>query len=476
MTTVLDPAVGGALAAPDRTAPHRVFAVLWCLAGLVHQFSFPGWRWDHWLGWLSTALAAASLARPASMRLFLAYVAVDLAALARASPRLPNHILVTALVDAAILASFAGAAARGLRGQDLVRRAGSDCAAAARLVTLVLYGYAVFHKLNTSHLDPAVSCSAMMYRDLAAALPFLPDGGGASVAAIGLVIAAEAAIPALLVVRRTAVVGVVAGMAFHLLLGAHPARGVYSFSATMIALLWLFVPEERALRFRAPRGWRPTVAALGFLVAAGYVAVQIARTRGAYDVRVHERNLGAGQALWAVLALATLATLAVELRRTRGAPPAARGALVPAARWLLAIPILAFANGLCPYLGLKTESSFAMFSNLATERGRTNHLLVPASVQVTPWLRDTVEVVWCSRPDVQRLAADGYAFPFMYLRLLRTRQPEGLVVTFVRDGRQITFDAARPETHAVLPMTSSLVSKLCQFRPVDTSPRVRCRH
>ena len=34
-----------------------------------------------------------------------------------------------------------------------------------------------------------------------------------------------------------------------------------------------------------------------------------------------------------------------------------------------------------------------MFSNLQTENGRTNHLIVPAGIQITNWQYDLVEII-----------------------------------------------------------------------------------
>jgi hypothetical protein len=44
--------------------------------------------------------------------------------------------------------------------------------------------------------------------------------------------------------------------------------------------------------------------------------------------------------------------------------------------WL--IPLLALVNGATSYLGLKTVANYSMFSNLRTEGGQTNHVLIPA--------------------------------------------------------------------------------------------------
>jgi len=80
---------------------------------------------------------------------------------------------------------------------------------------------------------------------------------------------------------------------------------------------------------------------------------------------------------------------------TRRTVPVARGHVV-----LHAIPLLYLLyllNGASPYLGLKTEASLSMFSNLATEGGRTNHLLDrDASGRIAQpfgYQRDILEVV-----------------------------------------------------------------------------------
>ena len=58
---------------------------------------------------------------------------------------------------------------------------------------------------------------------------------------------------------------------------------------------------------------------------------------------------------------------------------------------VLLVPLLTGLNGCSPYLGLKTETAFAMYSNLRTEGGQSNHLLVPAGVQLFGFQQDLVE-------------------------------------------------------------------------------------
>ena len=64
-------------------------------------------------------------------------------------------------------------------------------------------------------------------------------------------------------------------------------------------------------------------------------------------------------------------------------------------------------NGLSPYLGLKTESTFTMFSNLRTEGGYWNHLVVPASVRVFGYQDQLMRITGSNDPTLQERTRDG---------------------------------------------------------------------
>jgi len=54
--------------------------------------------------------------------------------------------------------------------------------------------------------------------------------------------------------------------------------------------------------------------------------------------------------------------------------------------------LLLVVNSLRPYLGLKQESSFAMFSNLQTEGADWNHAFIPEAVRVFGYQEQLVRV------------------------------------------------------------------------------------
>ncbi|MGI8624212.1 MAG: hypothetical protein ACR2NB_12190, partial [Solirubrobacteraceae bacterium] len=72
-----------------------------------------------------------------------------------------------------------------------------------------------------------------------------------------------------------------------------------------------------------------------------------------------------------------------------------------------AVGLLALVlNAASPYLGLKTEATFAMFSNLQTEPGHWNHLLLPERLRIFDAQDDLVRIVRSSDPRLERRVHD----------------------------------------------------------------------
>ena len=66
-----------------------------------------------------------------------------------------------------------------------------------------------------------------------------------------------------------------------------------------------------------------------------------------------------------------------------------------------AIVVCFLVTGLAPYLGLKTHSTYTMFSNLYVEGGATNHFLFRPWMAPFPFLRDVVTVTDTNLPSVR---------------------------------------------------------------------------
>jgi hypothetical protein len=157
---------------------------------------------------------------------------------------------------------------------------------------------------------------------------------------------------------------------------------------------------------------------------------------------------------------------------------------VPAAftlrpRWapLGVIPLVVALNGLSPYVGLKTETSWAMYSNLRTEV-HPNHFLVPVSAKVFGYQDDLVEILDTSLPALAEYVGGDVRLTFFEFRRMCSAATGDFDVSYRRHGEDRTLEivAGVASDPAVCRAHPWLLGKLLRFRPVDTGAQARCRH
>ena len=475
------------IARPDRLA---VFAWLWAVWAIAEQA-----QWDDWVQGVPNLAFSCSalwlLVRPCSLAALGATALSQLVLTFGSLPWVSNHTLFASVVSLAILLALASGRAPTADRERLF----DDLAAPIRVSVIALYGWALFHKLNTDWFDPAGSCGAAFYR-AGARLFGLPDTPAAVVAlGVAAPLGVELAIPVLLIFRRTRNLGVLVLMLFHLSLAA-PPTSFYRFSAAMFAVGFLFWPAD-AVDGLTPRWDRLfSQRARTLLLRATRVALAVSmavlawRTDWTWGARplplyrpLHTSDLSPVAALvgvgWAALAVAMIGLFVFLLRGRRGRAPAEAAPIFAIRLPLLWIPVLLVVlNGAAPYLGIKTETSFAMFSNLRTEGERTNHLLIERTARLTDHAQDLVRIIDTTDPELALLAQHRYRIPFFELRdRLRREAAEGraIRVTFER-GDRIETVQERDDLDRHVPAVHPLVRKLLYYRAVPPEGVVDCGH
>lgn len=457
-----------------------MFAFTWATAGLFHQLSFTDWRWYSIKGIILSFAVLLVLSKPSSWQRFAIFLIIDWLSVALASPIHPNHIVFSWIVNGTVLAALLMVAVKN-KGMSDPGFASTWYAAFApwvRIELCMLYFFTVFHKLNVAYFDLDWSCAVRMHVEINDRIPLLPAADWAKYASVYGTLIIETAIPLLLIFRRTRVTGVILGMLFHGLLALHPHQGLFSFSATMTALFTVFLPLSIVEALKPSdqflKVWRWVLGALGVLLV-----IWIFRTLLPPGLHLEDtlaQHWRAGFIGYYIYLTAGLTLFARSLRNKQHKIQTSEGSwrTHPA---LLVFIVLLFVNGVGPYIGLRTQTSFSMFSNLHTENGMCNHLIVPAGIQVTNWQYDVVEIIDSNDTGLITTRNNGLLEVYLDLRRIRTIAGSDFRVTFRRNGKIETFDMTKPQTYDVLPALGALAKRYFYFRPVERDPtKVRCKH
>ncbi|MEI7992638.1 MAG: hypothetical protein WCH93_09435, partial [Actinomycetota bacterium] len=362
------------------TARWRWFATLWGFSILFHllnagptyrMFAHP--RAASWWGLAIGVLAVALIARPDSL-VALAGLGVAVPVLAWfEAPVMGNHWLVVTLISVAFLLTLVIGVVRSRSMRGNLVDVETALMPVARAVFFVFYTCTTLSKINRAFLNPVVSCATFFTDETARSLGWKSLDTAASPfwgRAIAIaVIVIELSVVALLIVRRTRVLGVFVAVLFHGVIGLDGAHSFADFSALVYALLLLFLPADffvavidRFAKFAQVVGRIVRLICVAVLVLV-LVLQGLTLSNTWAHAMVDVRNV-----IWRLFSLGAALVMGWYLLRRSGigVDPSERASVLPTARWVLVIPVIALLNGVTPYVGVKTAYSWNMYSNLVT--------------------------------------------------------------------------------------------------------------
>ncbi len=436
--------------------PWRWFTRTFGIAVVAHLAGNPPtWR-DPDGPWLTPAivvaavlglLAVALVARPSRL-LLASTAALVLASVWTEAPFLSNHWLLVGFVAVAVLLSL---------GQ---RDPWAWLSVTGRCILLGFYCFAAFAKLNAGFFEPGTSCGVFYANQSLGSfgLPALPTGSPLAWLLVLGPVLTELSVPLLLAFGRTRQIGVLVALAFHTVISADLDQHFYDFTAALVVLLCLFLPESTLAGFEASAARRTKAFTAGvaicLVLVLSAVLPQVVLTRAILEsVPFVAWFAFAG---WLIVSVARggLGPSHLPMR-----PPGT-------AAWVL-VAVVA-ANGLTPYLELKTAYGWNMYANLVTVGGESNHFVVRDTWPLTDVHDHLLTVVETDDPGLRTYADKGYLVPERNLLDYLARHRGVSVVVSDDDGRR-TLDGSDGVR------LSLLVSKFQLFRAVDTHDPPRCQ-
>jgi hypothetical protein len=431
------------------------------------------------LSWGAIAVAMTLIVRPRWTKLLYVLAGLMIARYAMLLPVASNNKTIALFMNSAMLLFAAQAAWIGLRDTAFRDLTYERMRIVARALLAVMYFYGIFHKINTDFFDPRVSCAVALYKPLANVFGLAGNPIGHQIAIWSTFIVETITIVSLYW-KRYFTVGLLFGLMFHFVIPISTYSWYMDFSSLVLALYILSIPREVSGEFfeRCARIFRASKARFGAIGIAvpfavvGTIIVLIVATaalRAHTATQLFQLYSSVWVLFWAIyggIAMVLLASVALDHLPWRGHV----GARPPL--WVYTLPAFLFLSCLSPYIGLKTESSIAMFSNLHTEGGVTNHLLFEKPPYLFDYQKDVVEIIATSSPTLMPVAAKRDALVWFDLQQ-HLRWNPGYWVTYERNGKiyekvtAATLDAPQPNL---------LERKFLLFKTVDFDRPKVCTH
>jgi len=453
------------------TERFNVVSVTWALSSLVTSASFP----EPIFAPLIVLASLLLLIWPSSVQLMLVLTTLVFSRIFYYLPGGPNHYIFEMLCCLSfVTAGIYLLSKRSLTREGLLETAGPT----VRMVTLIVYFYAVIDKINWDYLS-SHGCGWYLISpffggpDIANHLPILWKLGVYGSLAMEGFIFLGLAIP------RWRATTLIVGAAFHTMLALVPHAGIASFSGLVLSVYTLFLPNSIDWqKWSIPHlsfDWRKrALIVLGgvltwsaiSLVLAKVVAHATLKSLAAQNIAQSEgyaRSILLTVFLFAPMGFWMIWNL-IRTLPTRSEPAIRLPMMRPA--FMSFILVFAILNGLCPFLGLKTHTSFSMFSNLATEKGLWNHVFIPKSVQVFHYQDEWITVT--KAPKSFNFATNIPDMVPVEFKKRFARIKDGDVVEFTRNGRPGRLVKGQPagqDADLTEPL-NVFEAKFLRFRPL----------
>jgi hypothetical protein len=459
----------------------RIFCCLWAIATLFHMAHSN--LFTAQFHYVLLTLAAVYVIFKPTLPGFLLLIVLQLVDVLETMPVTSNHWIFTGFVNITILYALIYTIIKKRSFQVREHELFETFSPVVRIELIILYFYAVFHKMNAGFFAPASSCATDLLKaqHIDAIIPLSPEMYAAN-AYFTLIV--ESIIPIFFCFKRTRNLGVVIGLVFHCILSYSSHNAFYDFSSMAFAAYFLFIApgfsnmllglrRKISNQFMNISTQKYSFKKLVFLMSLCIITmVVIFAITKKLDVRSYYLYIfWTGYSL-VYICLFVWFMLSKSIEAENKTAPFSFS--IPHLSFAI-LPVVVFLNGLSPYLGLKTENSYAMFSNLRTEGNISNHYIMPTSFQIFDFQKDMVEIVSSSDPRLQLLANENKLMVFFsFKNYVAQVRPER--IEYIRNGQNHTFLLSSTDSGEPLLKSNPILKKLLNFRTISKTEPQPCSH
>ena len=451
----------------------KIFTFLWSAATISHQIYY-GVVFHSFLDLLLTLLAIITLFKPNYYRLFLSLLFIQTFTIFIYLPRAFNHWFLAFFIAAAIILNYLNLVLSKMTLDVDKKNLYTNFAPALRIILIIVYFMAFFHKLNSDYFSPDVSCGVFMYLKLVDIYGFLPLNEPVMYFFIYLSLLIEVSIPILLIFERTRILGILTGLLTHLVFGI---LGYLNFSIIMFALLSLYLPidfftyknfsslEPKKLVARNFKLFK-TVAYIFTLI---FICLYI-YNKSFYIFNNKQILINIWRVVFSLFSLILILFFILKLRIGNYKWPNKFFKI----NFLNAIIIFVFLlNCLSPYLGFKTQNVLSMYSNLRTENNRSNHFISDI-IMIGSYQKDIVEIKDSNIKKLKKIKTIPYVQLENYMFEALRKNKKDVFVEYIKDGVLINYEVESENFIKNQFIPKLFKWKFFDFKPVTVSDKQSC--
>ena len=329
-----------------------------------------------------------------------------------------------------------------------------------------MYFFGVYHKLNTDFFNPTVSCAVELSKPIASIIG-QEDNMTLNWIPIYLTFFVETIAMVGLIFQRYRKLGLAVSIPFHIVIGFTGYAFYMDFSTIVLAMYSLNINNYSLERIKAfyERRFKPywikkTISLIPLGFAIGLFIYVTILCQGVCSYR-------------SFMPIFAFYSIPISLILVFSKNVKKEGWKKSKSGLLFLIPIAFFLNGLSPYLGLKTESSISMYSNLYVEGRTTNHFFHGVFPGFWNYSDEVITVIESN--DNRLREGEAFVRYDFDRRLLNLQNVKVTVQSNLKKTPQ-QISAIEGNWKNTYADSSWIMKKFLLFKPVDYSRPKVCSH
>ena len=384
-------------------------------------------------------------------------------------PTTSNHMIMALVFNSCLVISFLHVCLDKKTIKITAEDYYQSFAPAGRLLLLTMYFFGTFQKINADFLNPDLSYGTFLLQFFPFLSPEITKNLIVQYTAIYGTLILEASVLFFLIFRKTRYLGVCLGVSFHLLISFNTFRNYIPFSMLCCMLHSLFMSPIAVDKYKQSRIYtfltQKKYKGILILLWICFVAILFLVIKGA----MHGETVRIYYMTWIPLS-AVIIWFAFYFDAVKPDPDySKKDYFLSHQKIAPALVAVFFISCFSPYVGLKNAQVLSMFSNLKTEDGYSNHLIIRQPFYIFDNLTHSVRILATNNPDLIS-QANGYRISPFLLEYHMSQHPE-YAVHYEQDGKIYNYPDGISKELAHEWKKPEILYRLMAFRPIDIHGR-----